>query len=60
MTLPLDMVAPEATILPLEPHAQPLPVKGELAVKELIPETPQILAELVIEEVSIDGMCGVY
>ncbi len=23
-------------------------------------DTPQILAELVIEEVSIDGMCGVY
>lgn len=23
-------------------------------------EKPQILAELVIEEVSIDGMCGVY
>lgn len=22
--------------------------------------TPEILAELVIEEVSIDGMCGVY
>ena len=23
-------------------------------------EQPQILAELVIEEVGIDGMCGVY
>lgn len=24
------------------------------------PSTPQIMLELVIEEVSIDGMCGVY
>ena len=24
------------------------------------PETPKVLEEVVIEEVSIDGMCGVY
>jgi mycofactocin precursor len=36
-----------------------LAVNGALAT--LPPdEKPQILAELIIEEVSIDGMCGVY
>jgi mycofactocin precursor len=28
--------------------------------KQMTPELPQILAEVIIEEVSIDGMCGVY
>lgn len=36
--------------------------QGELVVEtdSVIVEEPEILAELVIEEVSIDGMCGVY
>jgi mycofactocin precursor len=32
----------------------------ELNPNEPMSEKPQILEEVVIEEVSIDGMCGVY
>ena len=32
----------------------------ELNPSEPMSEKPQILEEVVIEEVSIDGMCGVY
>ncbi|HEX2338100.1 MAG TPA: variant-type mycofactocin precursor [Hyphomicrobiaceae bacterium] len=32
----------------------------ELNPNEPMSEKPQILDEVVIEEVSIDGMCGVY
>ncbi len=33
----------------------------DVAEASLVDEdTPEILAELVVEEVSIDGMCGVY
>ena len=28
--------------------------------KESIPEEPEVLEEIVIEELSIDGICGVY
>ena len=36
----------------------PLPVAG--ATGEAVGEKPRILQDVVIEEVSIDGMCGVY
>jgi mycofactocin precursor len=32
----------------------------EQGQSDRLAEGPQILAELVIEEISIDGMCGVY
>ena len=32
----------------------------ELKANEALSEKPRILDEVVIEEVSIDGMCGVY
>lgn len=32
----------------------------ELKANEAMSEKPQIIDEVVIEEVSIDGMCGVY
>ena len=36
----------------------PLPAAGKAG--EAVGETPRILEDVVIEEVSIDGMCGVY
>lgn len=41
---------------------QPELLQAEMFTLEATPplEQPQILAELIIEEVSIDGMCGVY
>ena len=38
-------------------HDSPLVTK---ALNEPMSEKPRILDEVVIEEVSIDGMCGVY
>lgn len=35
-------------------------LRSELPNKSEAPEQPQIKEEVVIEEVSIDGMCGVY
>lgn len=51
----------ETTGLTEEPAA-PIASPNELALKEHVPanEKPEILEEVVIEEVSIDGMCGVY
>ncbi len=31
-----------------------------LVIGDLVADTPAIEAELLIEEISIDGMCGVY
>lgn len=49
---------------PMELHEQPLPVEDAVVAEEAllgtVPAAPAILAELVIEEISIDGMCGVY
>ena len=33
---------------------------GEVAPGEAPPEDDAVLAEFLVEEVSIDGMCGVY
>ena len=33
---------------------------AELKANEALSEKPRILEEVIIEEVSIDGMCGVY
>lgn len=53
-TTPEDMVA---TIdAPLFPQTDSL--VGD--TRKHVDDLPRILAELVIEEVSIDGMCGVY
>jgi mycofactocin precursor len=38
--------------------AAPKPMS--LRTREPLREKPEILEEIVIEEVSIDGMCGVY
>ncbi len=44
------------------PAAAPPPVnlKESLKQGEPVGEKPRIFEEVVIEEVSIDGMCGVY
>ena len=46
---------------PLLEQADPA-LEAELAeaAEDLAVEKPEILMELIIEEVSIDGMCGVY
>lgn len=35
-------------------------VVTDLVVTDIVAVTPAIEAELLIEEISIDGMCGVY
>ena len=55
-TLVADAVTPQAD--PPAPTA--LPTTVALKDGELAGEKPRILDEVVIEEVSIDGMCGVY
>ena len=55
-TLVADAVTPQAD--PPAPTA--LPTMVALKDGELADEKPRILDEVVIEEVSIDGMCGVY
>lgn len=35
-------------------------VVTDIVVTDLVADTPAIEAELLIEEISIDGMCGVY
>ena len=32
----------------------------DLAVDGTDPESPEVVEEFLVEEVSIDGMCGVY
>jgi mycofactocin precursor len=47
----------------IEPAAAELvPTQPAVALREKQPfrEKPQIEEEIIIEEVSIDGMCGVY
>ncbi len=56
-----DATAVEVITTPPETYAYPT-TDAQHATKNRVSrnDTPQILAELVIEEVSIDGMCGVY
>ena len=58
---PATTTAGDKTVVQKEP-ATPTRSQSEVSLKESVPETekPKILEEVVIEEVSIDGMCGVY
>ena len=38
----------------------PLPLEIPPKKENITADPPKILAEVVIEEISIDGMCGVY
>ncbi len=43
------------------PRVEALPKQAEVASeKERVEEKPRVSEEIVIEEISIDGMCGVY
>ena len=44
------------TAVPQTASSAPVVLKDEVPAQE----TPKVLEEVVIEEVSIDGMCGVY
>lgn len=37
------------------PRTDPVPTDGPV-----LPEAPDVVDEVVVEDVSIDGMCGVY
>ena len=52
--------ASEALTAPPTQPISDLIVKPAPAQIEPLPEQPEIAEELLIEEVSIDGMCGVY
>jgi mycofactocin precursor len=60
-----SVVTPPVTeqVSELQPVSPPKP-QPQLDIlaeqKQVTSELPQILAEVIIEEVSIDGMCGVY
>ena len=53
-------VATEVMAAPPESKLSSLSANPALAEAEPLTEKLQILEEVVIEEVSIDGMCGVY
>lgn len=55
-----DATAAEVVTTPPETYAYPTTETHGTENRASQNDTPQILAELVIEEVSIDGMCGVY
>ena len=58
---PASMSADDNAISRAEPST-PTASSTMISVKEHKPagEKPRVLEEVVIEEVSIDGMCGVY
>ena len=45
---------------PVIEHRDPSPASPEAAVDEGGAEPPLVEADLLVEDVSIDGMCGVY
>ncbi|HPU40481.1 MAG TPA: mycofactocin precursor MftA [Microthrixaceae bacterium] len=49
----IDTTAPDAEMT----HATEAEIIGDVAV---VVEAPLVAEELLVEEVSIDGMCGVY
>ncbi len=53
---------PALQALPATVDAAPVKLAAEAAMPPIEPimEAPKITEELLIEEVSIDGMCGVY
>lgn len=58
LTEPQTTVPTPAADAPVAPTETPVPA----ALKDATPtgDKPKILEEVIIEEVSIDGMCGVY
>lgn len=51
----IDTTAPDAEMT----HATEAEIIGDVAVVAVV-EAPLVAEELLVEEVSIDGMCGVY
>lgn len=64
VALAVMVMSEESSVLPLSANVIPVgtvaPQAAVAPVKVAAVEKPRILSELVIEEVSIDGMCGVY
>ncbi len=60
MFIPVEQ-RPETPALPAKPMAEAAPMAAIAARQPEPPaELPEVMEELLIEEVSIDGMCGVY
>ncbi|MCP5450648.1 MAG: mycofactocin precursor MftA [Candidatus Competibacter phosphatis] len=60
MFIPVEQ-RPETSTLHAAPVAEITPIAEALARHPEPPvELPEVTEELLIEEVSIDGMCGVY
>lgn len=53
----VSISTPDASIAQAKSHDSLI---TELKANEALSEKPRILDEVIIEEVSIDGMCGVY
>jgi mycofactocin precursor len=49
----------QSEVAPVSPNKQHLTPQQQRKQARLV-EKPRIMKELVIEEISIDGMCGVY
>ncbi|HEY1989426.1 MAG TPA: mycofactocin precursor MftA [Acidimicrobiales bacterium] len=45
---------------PVNEHRHPSTAAVDAAADERSAETPLVEADLLVEDVSIDGMCGVY
>ena len=54
------MDAPTITPSAIDPTASPAPVAEQADADASAQAEPELLEELLVEEVSIDGMCGVY
>lgn len=47
-------------VAPVSPNNQHLTPQQKQRTQARLAEKPRIMTELIIEEISIDGMCGVY
>jgi mycofactocin precursor len=45
---------------PVTQHRDPTPPDTDTAVDAAVGDQPLVEADLLVEDVSIDGMCGVY
>ncbi|HWD52861.1 MAG TPA: mycofactocin precursor MftA [Acidimicrobiales bacterium] len=45
---------------PVTEHPDPSPARTDLATDDRTGDQPLVEADLLVEDVSIDGMCGVY
>jgi mycofactocin precursor len=45
---------------PVIEHPVPSPARAETVAADRTPDQPLVEADLLVEDVSIDGMCGVY